>query len=333
MVIDNSFYLSLAIKEAWKYQLLTYPNPAVGALILDKNSKILSIEAHQKARGEHAELKAVVSALIKLGDKKLPELEDATKKHDYIIQNYQNYFKDCTIFVTLEPCNHHGSTPPCSLLIERLGFKKLVCGSLDFNPKAKGGLKRLQKSGVIVESGVLKKECDELIEPFLKWQKDESFIFFKIATTLNGVYDGGIISSDRSRRLVHKFRDKVDLLVIGGESVRVDRPTLDARMVNDGKAPDILILSNSDDFDRDIPLFKVKNRKVFIEKNLDRLSLYKFVMIEGGSSMMESCSSYIDWYCFFRSTDMKLGKTLQLTKELKLLNLRDIEQNTIEWLK
>ena len=332
MVIDNSFYLSLALKEAWKYQLLTYPNPAVGAVIVDENNQILSIEAHHKAKEEHAELKAVVSALIKQGDKKLLDLKDATKKHEYIIQNYQNHFKDCTIFVTLEPCNHHGSTPPCSLLIEKLGFKKLVCGSLDLNPKAMGGLKRLQQCGVSVLSGVLKQECDELLEPFLKWQQGENFVFFKIATTLNGVYDGGIISSKKSRELVHRFRDRIDLLVISGESVRVDRPTLDARMV-DGKAPDVLILSNRDDFDMDIPLFKVKNRKVFIEKDLDRLRAYKFVMIEGGNVAMKSCLPFIDWYCFFRSSDMKLGKTLQLSKELKLLHSTKIEQNTIEWLK
>ena len=76
------------------------------------------------------------------------------------------------------------------------------------------------------------------------------------------------------------MRDKCDLLVIGGESVRVDRPTLDARLI-DGKAPDILIYSRSSDFDKSIPLFSVKGRKVMVSDSLDEIKNYKNIMIEG----------------------------------------------------
>ncbi len=329
MDIDHSFYMNLALQEAWKYQLLTYPNPPVGALTLDKNGKILSIEAHQKAGSEHAELRSIISALK---DNFIDKLKTPNEKHSYIIDRYQDHFKGATIYTTLEPCNHYGSTPPCSLLIEKLGFERVVCGVLDENQKASGGLKRLESLGINVATKVLEEECKELVSPFLKWQKGDRFMFFKIALSLNGVYDGGIISSKESRLMVHKIRDKIDLLIIGGESVRVDRPTLDSRMIN-GKAPDVLIFSKRDDFDRDIPLFKVKNRKVFIQDNLSGLDRYKFVMVESGGGLLDTLRGEIDWYLIMRSPHMKVGKSLQAKKDLKILHCTKNSFDTIEWLK
>jgi len=96
---------------------------------------------------------------------------------------------------------------------------------------------------------------------------------------------------------VHKVRDKIDLLVIGGNTVRIDRPTLDARRVN-GKAPDVLIYSKKKEFDKSISLFNVDGRNIFIEDNLERLNCYKFIMIEGGEKLYNELKNMVDWKIF-----------------------------------
>ncbi len=331
MVIDNNFYMSLTLKEAWKYQGVTYPNPAVGSLILDSNNQIISIEAHQKAGTAHAELRAVERAMIVFGDKRLETIENATDKYNYIIAHHDNRFKDCTIFVTLEPCNHHGSTPPCSVLIKTLGFKKLVCGTNDPNAEASGGINYLQSNNIEVEKFIMQKECLELLTPFKSWHQNGQFIFFKIATNLNGVYDSGVISSTTSFKFVHQLREKIDLLVIGGNTVRVDKPTLDSRLVNKNKAPDILIYTKNDDIDRNIPLFKIKNRKVFIEDNFSKLKNYKYIMIEGGEGMFNITKDFVDWYLIFESSKLKKGKNIQTNHDLNRIYSQSIDVDTMTW--
>jgi len=320
--------MKLALHEAWKYQLLTYPNPAVGALIVDQNFKILSIGSHKRAGDAHAELDAVIRAL---DDENIDKIESATGRYNYIVKNYKDYFKGCTFYVTLEPCNHKGKTPACSILIEKMGFRRVVIGATEQNSVALGGGEYLKSSGIEVVTGVMEKECNDLIYPFLTWS-NKSFLFFKIAMSLNGVYDGGIISSNRSREYVHKIRDKIDLLVIGGESVRVDRPILDSRLIG-GKAPDILILSKRDDFDKDIPLFKVRNREVYIEDNLDRIKEYKFIMVEGGDGVLQTIKDEIDLMLVFRSDAMKSGKTLKQDIEFEYLHTLNNGFDNIEWLR
>jgi len=330
MVIDDNFYMSLALKEAWKYQGLTYPNPPVGALILDENNQIIAVEAHHKAGLPHAELNAIQSALIKMGDTKIATLPTADEKHAYILKHHDKRFKGCNIYVTLEPCNHQGSTPPCSLLLKTLGFNKLICGSIDPNQKATGGIQTLEESGTSVSVGVLKESCDTLIAPFKKWQQNEPFVFFKLALSANGVYDGGIITSKESRTLVHQMRDTIDLLVIGGNTVREDRPTLDSRLV-DGKAPDILILSKNKAFDKSIPLFNIPGRKVFIEENFDKIKQYHFIMIEGTQTMLQLTEKLVDWYCIFTSPSYKKGSTIQINKDFTRVQCIQNKNDTIEW--
>ncbi len=324
--------MSLALKEAWKRQGLTYPNPVVGALILDKHGKILSIAATQEAGKEHAELKAIEEALIMIGDTHIASLETASQKHAYILAHHDKRLEDASIYVTLEPCTHHGRTPPCSMLIKACGFKTLICGTIDPNHEASGGITQLQTSGILVITEILKKECDILLTPFKKWQANKPFVFFKLALSANGVYDGGTITSLESRTLVHALRHNIDLLVIGGETVRTDRPTLDSRLVG-GKSPDVLIISRHKDFDKSIPLFLVSGRKVFIEENFDRIKKYQFIMIEGTQSLLKLSDSLVDWYCIFSSSSYKKGKTIQIDKDFRPLQCIQNKQDTITWYK
>jgi len=333
MVIDKNFFISLAITEAWKYQGLTYPNPAVGCVVVGKNNEILAIEAHKRAGYPHAEVEALKTAYIKLtNDTKILDCISSSDIHKYLLQNHNSVFKHVDIYTTLEPCSHKGKTPSCATLLSSLGVKKVYIGSQDTNPIASCGADRLLASGIDVESGVMQKECDELLFPFKRWS-EKNFIFFKWAQRLNGTTDGGIITSKDSRTSVHAMRNICDLLVIGGGTVREDRPTLDARLV-DGKAPDILIISREKEFDKNIPLFSVKNRKVFISSDFSICDNYNNIMIEGGSGMFQLSKKYIDMYLCYISA--KFGGNQKIDgydEKFDILNIQKESQDIIMWMK
>lgn len=330
MVIDKEFYQNLAINEAWKYQGLTYPNPAVGCTVLGKNGEILAVAAHQKAGLSHAELNAAAQALQKLNPK-FDFPQEPNELYEFILKNHNNLLKDSTFFVTLEPCSHQGKTPSCAKLLSALHVKKVYIGSLDESKNASGGVEILKNANIEVEIGTCKKKCEELIEPFLLWQKSK-FTFFKLALRLDGSYNNGEITSLKSRTFMHDLRDKCELLVIGGESVRVDKPTLDARLVN-GNAPDIHILSNSKNFDKSIPLFNVKNREVFISNNKEFPKKYKNIMIEGGSNFLNFLKDEIDWLLIFHGSSFSTNGSSYIKSDLnlKLLHVNRIDNEYISW--
>ena len=323
--------MQLALNEAWKYQALTYPNPPVGALVLDKSGQILSIEAHHEAGKAHAELAAVTQAVEKLGDTHITQITSPKERHEYLCKQYQNAFTGATIYVTLEPCMHYGKTPPCSLLLTALGFSTIVIGTTDPNYKASGALSFLKQKGHEVITPVLEDACQALLYPFQRWQNNQNFVFFKLAKFQNGTISGKHVSSEESRKLVHQIRTKIDLLVIGGDTVRHDRPTLDSRMVGSDKAPDILIYTGKDDIDRSIPLFQVPNRNVYIENSFTKLQNYKHIMIEGGEGMLHHTKKLTDYYLFFTSPHIRKGKKIEHNANLKSLHCYNNSSDTIAW--
>jgi len=325
--------MNLALSEAWKYQGLTYPNPAVGCTIVGQNSELLSVEAHKKAGEPHAEVQALKSAYFKLtNDSNILNLTLSSDIHTFLLKNHNNCFKNILLFTTLEPCSHIGKTPSCASLICALGIKKVFVGFNDINDEASGGNEILQKSGIDLETEVLKKQCEDLILPFNRWNK-KRFVFFKWAQRLNATTDAGEISSKESRTNVHAMRDVCDLLVIGGNTVRVDRPTLDARLVN-GKAPDVLIISREKEFDKTIPLFNVKDRDVYIEDNFAKLENYKNIMIEGSSKMFELSKAIVDYHLCYLAP--KMGGSSGFEKNIEkfdILNIQKETQDIIMWMK
>lgn len=333
MVIDNNFYMSLALSEAWKYQGLTYPNPAVGCVVVGEFGEILAVEAHHRAGEAHAEVNALQSAYYKLtNDAYILSLQDSSDIHSHLLSNHNNIFENIKLYTTLEPCSHYGKTPSCASLMSELGIKEVYVGSYDTNKLAQNGNMILQKNGCQVLSEVMQKECDALLFPFQRSLEDK-FVFFKWAQRLNGTTDAGVISSAKSREHVHAMRDVCDLLVIGGNSVRVDRPTLDARLV-DGKAPDILILSRTKEFDKTIPLFHVEDREVFIEDNFSKLNAYKNIMIEGSSKMYELTRDIVDYYlCYIAPHFGGESGFSNLEDKFEILNLEKEEEDIIMWMK
>lgn len=327
------YLMGLAIDAAWEYQGMTYPNPAVGCVLTGPLGEILSVAAHQKAGGPHAEVLALKFAYRLLsGDDMITEITDATLLHDYLRSHHEGMFSSCTIYVTLEPCAHHGKTPSCATLIKALGISKVVIAHEDPNPQAAGGAQILRASSADVSMGLSHEKAAQLLAPFMIWQK-RSFVFFKWAQRLDGTIDGGTISCEQSRIAVHAMRDVCDLLVIGGNTVRTDRPTLDARLVG-GKAPDVLILSHESVFDQSIPLFGVKARKVMISQTLEPVKAYKNVMIEGGPGLFAATKEIVDHYLCYIAP--KSGGTIPFTKERRgftILHSSRSDEDSVMWLK
>jgi diaminohydroxyphosphoribosylaminopyrimidine deaminase/5-amino-6-(5-phosphoribosylamino)uracil reductase len=304
MKIDDNFFMKLAIDEAWKYQLLTYPNPAVGCVVV-KNGEILAIEAHKTAGEAHAEVNALKAAFLKKNPNDLLKLKKTSDEiHQYLIKNHNNFFTDCIVYVTLEPCNHIGKTPACSNLLKELKPKRVVIAHKDINKEASGGIETLKNANIDVSLGCMQKEAYDLLYPFIKWT-ESTFVFFKMAMTLNGSIDGKI-SSNQTLAYTHTLRDKIDLMLIGGNTVRTDRPTLDARYIA-GRSPNIMIYSKNKIFDNNIPLFKIPNRDVFISDDLFKLLDYKFVMVEGTYNLMNILKQRIDFVVLLVNPKMRKG--------------------------
>jgi diaminohydroxyphosphoribosylaminopyrimidine deaminase/5-amino-6-(5-phosphoribosylamino)uracil reductase len=200
-----------ALRQARKGLGRTSPNPAVGAVIV-RDGKIIASGYHKRAGSNHAE----VEALAKIGGR--------GKKND-------------TLYVTLEPCNHHGRTPPCTQAILSSGIKKLVVGTKDPNPKVTGGgSKILTQKGVKVRTGILEAECRRLNEAFLKFATTgRPFVVAKSALTMDGwtataTGHSRWITNEKSRQFVHRLRDRLDGVMVGVGTVLADDPMLTTRL-------------------------------------------------------------------------------------------------------
>ena len=197
-----------ALLEAEKGRGRTHPNPVVGAVVV-RNGRIIARGHHQKAGLPHAE----VNALHAAGSKA----------------------RGADLYVTLEPCNHLGRTPPCTEAILAAGVKRVFYGSDDPNPGVRGhGARRLRRAGVPTVGGVLRAECDRQNVAWFKFiTTGMPWVMLKAAVTLDGKLAGGPqpISGEKSRALVHLWRDQVDAILVGAGTVRADDPRLTARIV------------------------------------------------------------------------------------------------------
>ena len=319
--MQDEFYMQLALDEAWKYQLLTYPNPAVGAVVLC-DGQIVSIEAHQKAGTSHAEVLALLSAYEAMSGLRIDfDRFDADLSHQFLLQLPKDFFTQCSIYVTLEPCSHSGKTPSCAGLLAQLHLKEIIIGTKDPIVGHDGGIDIVGRGAPspTIKVGIHEEACKTLLEPFVIWQK-RAFVLFKIAQTTNGRIGGGYLSSQASLTHVHQLREACDMLLIGGNTVRVDRPTLDCRFIN-AKAPNIVIYSKEDNFDREIPLFNVLDREVKIANGLEFLEKPSFVLVEGGEGMLNALKEKIDWMLIYQTPKLSTDTlTYNTTMNLHFLH-------------
>jgi diaminohydroxyphosphoribosylaminopyrimidine deaminase/5-amino-6-(5-phosphoribosylamino)uracil reductase len=214
-------FMSEAVVLARRAVGRTAPNPSVGAVVV-QDGRIVGRGFHPRAGLPHAE----VYALDEAGDKA----------------------RGATLYVTLEPCNHQGRTPPCTEAVIRAGIARVVAGALDPNPLVAGrGFERLKAAGVQVDVGVLADECRDLIAWYAHWmEKKRPFVIMKAAITLDGriaaaTGDSAWISSEESRAYVHELRNRVDGVMVGIGTVAHDDPLLTCRMEG-GRDPVRIIL-------------------------------------------------------------------------------------------
>lgn len=202
-------YMRRAIELAKKGAGFVNPNPMVGCVIV-KDDIIIGEGYHEYYGGFHAERNALTKNVAD--------------------------FKDATLYVTLEPCCHHGKTPPCTDVIIEKGIKKVVVGLLDPNPLVAGkGISILQNAGIEVVTGVEEDKIKELNKVFLKYIKTKRpYVLLKTAMTLDGKIashtgDSKWITNDKSRHLVHKLRSELMGIVAGIGTVKADDPMLNCR--------------------------------------------------------------------------------------------------------
>ncbi|MDA3967681.1 MULTISPECIES: bifunctional diaminohydroxyphosphoribosylaminopyrimidine deaminase/5-amino-6-(5-phosphoribosylamino)uracil reductase RibD [Helicobacter] len=339
-MVDDSFYLNLAINRAWEYQCITIPNPAVGALVIDKNGQILSIQAHKEVGTPHAEVLALKESYIKLtNDNKIENITDSAEIHKYLLKNAKSIFNDITMYVTLSPCTHVGKTPSCANLLKELKVKKIIIGSEDINKNAQGGGELLEQNGIEVIYAYKQQKMQkvalkakELLLPFISLQSKDSFVLFKYASRLNGSIDGGRISNESSQIFMHNIRTKVDNLLISGKTIMLDNPTLDCRYatLDNKKAPNITILTRNKNLPQNAPLFHI-NREITITNTPPKPS--GFIMIEGGISMLESLIDMVDMILLFLSPTISQNTLIHtLNLNLKILHTSELDGDLLIWL-
>ena len=186
------------------------PNPMVGCVVV-KDDIVITEGYHEYYGGLHAERNALTHTTADC--------------------------KDATLYVTLEPCCHHGKTPPCTDIIIEKGIKKVVVGLLDPNPLVSGkGISILQNAGIEVVTGVEEEKIKELNKVFLKYIKTKRpYVLLKTAMTLDGKIasytgDSRWITNEKSRKLVHKLRSEMMGIVAGIGTVKADDPMLNCRL-------------------------------------------------------------------------------------------------------
>jgi diaminohydroxyphosphoribosylaminopyrimidine deaminase / 5-amino-6-(5-phosphoribosylamino)uracil reductase len=202
-----------------------------------------ALELAERGRGK-VEDHPLVGAVLVHGDEVVGEgwYEYANVEHAEAIALAQagERARDATLYVTLEPCNHTGRTPPCSEAVIAAGVARVVIGARDPNPKAAGGIERLRDAGVQVE--LLDSWAAHVQnEAWRTWKSlGRPFVTYKVAVSLDGrvvVPGRRWVSGEESRRLVHELRAASDAVAVGMGTVRADNPRLDARDVGATKQP------------------------------------------------------------------------------------------------
>ena len=252
------------------------PNPSVGAVIVAADGRIIGEGYTSAYGGAHGEVNAFASVK--------PENE--------------HLLKESTIYVSLEPCSHHGKTPPCCDLIIRKGVKRVVCGCVDPFSQVQGrGIKRIREAGIEVVVGVLEKECIASNKRFITFNTHQRpYIILKWAQTADGFI--GRITSDRKQKeslaistpftkmLVHKLRAENDAIVIGRGTFETDKPQLNVREWT-GTNPERLLLSASMAKESNQP----EGWKVFANIHDALAHLYKekkqSLIVEGGAETLK----------------------------------------------
>lgn len=290
--MNHKFYIKRCIELAQKATGKTYPNPLVGAVIVH-NGKIIGEGYHQKAGENHAEINAINSV-------KNTELLPGS-----------------TIYVSLEPCAHFGKTPPCSLKLKEIGFKKVVIGAMDSHDKVNGkGKKILMDAGIETISGILEDDCRELNKRFFTFhEKKRPYLILKWAESQDGFIDKNYkstkVSNELASQFVHQIRSEEHAILVGTQTALIDNPSLTTRLIEgrnpvrilidfelkvprdfkiyNNEAPTLVFNQEKDAEEENIKFIKI-SKKNFLEELLQKLyeNQIQSVLVEGGSRTLQT---------------------------------------------
>lgn len=297
---EDSKFMSRAIELASQGKFRVMPNPLVGCILV-KDSEIIAEGWHDHIGGLHAEQMAIADA-----------------------ENRGVSIHGATAYVTLEPCNHFGRTPPCTEALLWAGVKKVVIGCLDPNPTVRGGgVQFLIEQGIEVETGVEEASCGMQMTEFMHWCKNRRpFVTLKAATDKEGRIDGDLsrpaerFSSSDSLDLAHQLRAQSMAILVGVGTVLRDNPSLTVRrgvkikprnnpirividpnnripsnskVMTDGLAKTLLIQSSRFDESKDldhVERIEISETDIAISKILDMLGDMDIqsLLVEGGAN-------------------------------------------------
>ena len=288
--MEYANFIARCIEIARRGEYFVAPNPMVGAVLV-RNGEILAEGWHEKYGEGHAE----VNCFRKV-ERREPSVES---------------FKDCTLFVSLEPCSHYGKTPPCAKLIIEKGVGRVVVGMPDPNPLVAGkGVKMLRDAGIEVVVGVMEAECRELNKRFLcLHEKKRPYVILKWAQTedgfldrkrMNGEWVNGehlngalVISTPKTKEIVHRMRAENMAIMVGTNTVLLDNP----RLLNthwEGRNPIRVTLDRHNRIPADARIFSDEAETIvyrdrtdwpFVLSDLAARNIHS-ILVEGGATLL-----------------------------------------------
>lgn len=283
--------MAMAIEQAAGVRSRTSPNPWVGAVVVDAAGHVVGVGATEPPGGAHAEVTAIAAAgAATVG---------------------------ATLVVTLEPCSHHGRTPPCVDTIVAARIARVIVAVRDPDPRVAGrGVAALREAGVTVDVGLLGDEVTAQLQPYLHHRRvGRPYVVCKLATTL----DGGIAAPDGSsqwitgqtaRTDVHRLRSESDAIIVGAGTVRADDPSLTVRHV-EGRDPLRVVLGRAPVTARIHPCLEWTDTLPALLDELGRRDIVQ-VMIEGGSGVVRSFhdEDLIDRYVIYVAPALLAGRDM-----------------------
>ena len=292
--MEYANYIAHCIEIARRGEYNVAPNPMVGAVLVDANGTILAEGWHERYGEGHAEVNCFQNWEI-------------TRSRDHEITN----LKDCTLFVSLEPCSHYGKTPPCAKLIIEKGVGRVVVGMLDPNPLVAGrGVQMLRDAGIEVVVGVMEKECRELNKRFLcLHEQHRPYVILKWAQTSDGFIDikrtSGSplkISTPSTKAIVHRMRAENMAIMVGTNTVLLDNP----RLLNthwEGRNPIRVTIDRHNRIPADARIFSDDSETIvyrertdwsFILEDLAKRNIHS-ILVEGGTTLLNHILSTDLW--------------------------------------
>lgn len=281
--MEYANYIAHCIEIAQKGAYFVAPNPMVGAVLVRNSDETILAEGYHERYGEgHAEVNCFAEA-----ERRMAKGES---------------YKDCTLFVSLEPCSHYGKTPPCAKLIIEKGVGRVVVGMLDPNPLVAGkGVQMLRDAGIEVVVGVLEDQCRELNKRFLcLHEKHRPYVILKWAQTGDGFIDikrtSGSpvkISTPATKQIVHRMRAENMAIMVGTNTVLLDNP----RLLNthwEGRNPIRVTLDRHHRIPADARIFSDESETIvyrertdwpFVLSDLASRNIHS-ILVEGGTTLL-----------------------------------------------